>query len=285
MLPRKSTEEYYADLGLRLGASRADIRRAYIKLVKQWHPDRFTHDPRSQPIAEEKLKQVNEAYFAVTSSRATQPHSYSSYQYRPPQTAQQRATGSYNTANSSATGQRPNSAGQGFRPRPNGANHSSPYTYTEAPSRETPRWVMWLIWITIMAGTNIFRSGGNSVTQNRYAPPAPTPPVITFPSVQDSQVQMQKEIEQAMKAMQADKSRQPLNLKPRPGLDERMASMLAQNARTQQQTRQTPAFEPETKSGRRNYPVPHSDWPGFKLADTAPAKASKPVQSSLTGQN
>jgi hypothetical protein len=144
---------------------------------------------------------------------------------------------------------------------------------------------MWLIWITIMAGTNIFRSVGNSVTQNRYAPPSPTPTVITFPSVQDSQAQMQREIEEAMKALQADKSRQPMNLKPTPGLDARIASMLAENARTQQQTRQTPAFEPETKSGRKNYPVPHSDWPGFKLADTAPAKASKPVQSSLTGQN
>jgi curved DNA-binding protein CbpA len=34
-------------------------------LVKQWHPDRFTHDWHSQSKAEEKLKEINEAYAAL----------------------------------------------------------------------------------------------------------------------------------------------------------------------------------------------------------------------------
>jgi curved DNA-binding protein CbpA len=51
----------YSTLRLKPGASQTDIKQAYRKLVKVWHPDRFPH-PQQKQEAEEKLKQINEAY-------------------------------------------------------------------------------------------------------------------------------------------------------------------------------------------------------------------------------
>jgi predicted Zn-dependent protease with MMP-like domain len=43
-----STEpDYYAALGLTPAASAEDVRRAYHRLAKLWHPDRFMHAPES----------------------------------------------------------------------------------------------------------------------------------------------------------------------------------------------------------------------------------------------
>jgi len=49
-------------LGLELGASREDVKKAYRDLSKVWHPDRFTEDPALQQKAEEQLKSINDAY-------------------------------------------------------------------------------------------------------------------------------------------------------------------------------------------------------------------------------
>jgi len=55
-------ENYYEMLGLKLNASMEEIREAYRDLVNVWHPDRFSHNPRLQKKAQEKLKDINEAY-------------------------------------------------------------------------------------------------------------------------------------------------------------------------------------------------------------------------------
>ncbi len=39
-----------------------EIKRVYRDLVTIWHPDRFSHNPRLEKIAEKKLKEVNMAY-------------------------------------------------------------------------------------------------------------------------------------------------------------------------------------------------------------------------------
>ena len=52
----------YTVLGLKPGASSGEIKHAYRDLVKVWHPDRFAHDPALRRKAEEKLKEINEAY-------------------------------------------------------------------------------------------------------------------------------------------------------------------------------------------------------------------------------
>lgn len=49
--------DYYQSLGLARGASADDIRSAYRRLAKQYHPD-----VNREPGAEERFKEINEAY-------------------------------------------------------------------------------------------------------------------------------------------------------------------------------------------------------------------------------
>lgn len=55
-------KQHYEMLGLRPGASPAEVKQAYRSLAKIWHPDRFTHDLQLKQQAEEKIKSINEAY-------------------------------------------------------------------------------------------------------------------------------------------------------------------------------------------------------------------------------
>nr|WP_321403805.1 DnaJ domain-containing protein [uncultured Desulfobacter sp.] len=49
-------------LGLGPSATRTDARTAFRRLAKTWHPDRFATDPAKAKRAEEKMKQLNEAF-------------------------------------------------------------------------------------------------------------------------------------------------------------------------------------------------------------------------------
>lgn len=51
----------YEVLGVPEGADEATIKKAYYELVKKYHPDKYANNPLSD-LAEEKLKQINEAY-------------------------------------------------------------------------------------------------------------------------------------------------------------------------------------------------------------------------------
>lgn len=51
----------YEVLGLKEGASTEEIKKAYRELVKKYHPDRYMDNPLSD-LAEEKLREINEAY-------------------------------------------------------------------------------------------------------------------------------------------------------------------------------------------------------------------------------
>ena len=55
-------DECYRILGLTSGASPGEIRSAYLDLVKVWHPDRFTHDPKLKLKAQDQLRVINAAY-------------------------------------------------------------------------------------------------------------------------------------------------------------------------------------------------------------------------------
>ncbi|MBW4631491.1 MAG: DnaJ domain-containing protein [Iphinoe sp. HA4291-MV1] len=61
MSDRLNINDAYSILGLKPGASPTEVKQAYRKLVKIWHPDRFSHPQKIQE-AEEKIKQINEAY-------------------------------------------------------------------------------------------------------------------------------------------------------------------------------------------------------------------------------
>ncbi len=52
-------QDYYTTLGVARNATAADIKRAYRKLAKDWHPDR--HPPHKRKDAEEKFKALSEA--------------------------------------------------------------------------------------------------------------------------------------------------------------------------------------------------------------------------------
>jgi hypothetical protein len=65
-----SSSRYYEILQIVPSASLEDIRQAYVDLVRVWHPDRFATDPRLQKIAEERLKDITEAYEALSSPQA-----------------------------------------------------------------------------------------------------------------------------------------------------------------------------------------------------------------------
>lgn len=55
-------DDYYRLLGLNPGASEEEIKEAYRDLIKVWHPERFSNDPRLKEKANEKLKELNLAY-------------------------------------------------------------------------------------------------------------------------------------------------------------------------------------------------------------------------------
>ena len=68
-----TSDRFYEVLGVRPGASRQELKAAYRDLTKVWHPDRFTHDPRLQQKAEEKLKEINDAYEQLISRKIWRP--------------------------------------------------------------------------------------------------------------------------------------------------------------------------------------------------------------------
>ncbi|MGB6300478.1 MAG: J domain-containing protein [Rivularia sp. (in: cyanobacteria)] len=51
----------YNILGLKPDASSEQIKQAYKKLVKKWHPDLFVNQPQLAK-AKEKIRLINEAY-------------------------------------------------------------------------------------------------------------------------------------------------------------------------------------------------------------------------------
>lgn len=65
--------KYYELFGVSPGVSGPELKQAYHDLAKVWHPDRFSHDPRLQQKAQEKLKEINEAYEHLTSGGGGRP--------------------------------------------------------------------------------------------------------------------------------------------------------------------------------------------------------------------
>lgn len=66
----------YEVLGVSKNATPEEIKSAYKKLAKQYHPDRYVGNPLSD-LAAEKFKEINEAYETLTNG-SYNPSSYSS---------------------------------------------------------------------------------------------------------------------------------------------------------------------------------------------------------------
>jgi len=57
-------KKYYSALELNQGANQSEVKAAYIKLVKKYHPDKFQDEEKKQ-LATELLQKINEAYAEV----------------------------------------------------------------------------------------------------------------------------------------------------------------------------------------------------------------------------
>lgn len=53
---------FYEILEIKSGASQKEVKQAYLRLAKKWHPDIFFREPKLQLQAQEKFKRINEAY-------------------------------------------------------------------------------------------------------------------------------------------------------------------------------------------------------------------------------
>ena len=62
------TEDAYAELGLPAGASDAELKTAWRRLVARWHPDR-----NRRPDASARMQRINLAYLAIRQAREALP--------------------------------------------------------------------------------------------------------------------------------------------------------------------------------------------------------------------
>jgi len=85
----------YELLGVKPGVSNRELKAAHRDLAKVWHPDRFQHDPRLQEKAQEKLKEINEAYDLLISGKMPRPVTPPATSYsQPARTSRPRSSGS-----------------------------------------------------------------------------------------------------------------------------------------------------------------------------------------------
>ena len=70
-MTHKSVKDYYAILGVSPTASLEEIRLAYRRQARAYHPDLST-----DPHAEERFKEVNEAYDVLANSEKRQAYDY-----------------------------------------------------------------------------------------------------------------------------------------------------------------------------------------------------------------
>ena len=68
----------YEVLGVSKDATQDEIKAAYRKLAKQYHPDKYIGNPLAD-LAAEKFKEINEAYEALTGNNASSSNNQGSY--------------------------------------------------------------------------------------------------------------------------------------------------------------------------------------------------------------
>lgn len=83
----------YVVLGVSRTASDEEIKKKYRELARKYHPDNYANNPLAD-LAQEKMKQINEAYDAITKERAAGGAQYKTYS-QPGSTSSAGASGPY----------------------------------------------------------------------------------------------------------------------------------------------------------------------------------------------
>lgn len=61
----KTIEDYYANLEVPFGADKETVKESYRRLMKRYHPDRFSDNPEMQELATELSQELTRAYRQV----------------------------------------------------------------------------------------------------------------------------------------------------------------------------------------------------------------------------
>jgi len=93
----------YSVLGVDPNASDEEVKKAYRELARKYHPDNYQNNPLAD-LAEEKMKEINEAYDTITKSRSGGGQSGYGYGYQGGSAyqTQQQGQSSYQQAGDSA---------------------------------------------------------------------------------------------------------------------------------------------------------------------------------------
>lgn len=67
----------YSVLGVSPNASDQEVKQAYRELARKYHPDNYQDNPLAD-LAEEKMKEINEAYDQITQQRSGGGYAYQS---------------------------------------------------------------------------------------------------------------------------------------------------------------------------------------------------------------
>ncbi len=71
----------YKVLGVSVGASEEEIKNAYRALARKYHPDNFADNDTARGMAEEKMKEINEAYDILQKSKKSGTSNYGNAGY------------------------------------------------------------------------------------------------------------------------------------------------------------------------------------------------------------
>ncbi len=92
----------YKTLGVTRESTDAEIKKAYYALAKKYHPDNY-QGSNVADLAEEKMKEINEAYAAIERERASGGGTAYDYQYDDEQSPSSSSSSSFSSGKYSAT--------------------------------------------------------------------------------------------------------------------------------------------------------------------------------------
>jgi DnaJ-domain-containing protein 1 len=64
---KKGIREYYANLEVPYGSDLDTVKASYLRLMRRYHPDRYSKDSEMEALATELSQEISQAYTAVKS--------------------------------------------------------------------------------------------------------------------------------------------------------------------------------------------------------------------------